>query len=129
MQFQTKEAIQWCYDIPLTSGGAALVPVGRNLYPVTNADVSGCRYLTWSLISSHACRLEVFGDIDAVMGTLDTLYLQNVAAGILGTPYNLAAPVGQGGDVILTKPYLRLRLSDQAAANHTYTRFYAIAWW
>lgn len=130
MQLIAKEQQSWKWGTALTSAQALYIPVAmeNNNIP-TICDCCGCRYLTWGAIASHTFTIEILGSLDPNMGTQDVLYTQNVAAATYSTPYLLAAPLGQGGDVILTRPYIRIKLTETATANHTYTRFYAVAWW
>ena len=125
----SKTQITWKYETPLTSGAAVLIPIAMELSGITLEDCSYCRYMTWGLISSHNCRFEVLGCNSPAFVIPDTLYLQNAVGAAYTTPFLLAAPVGQSGDVILTRPFIRIRLTDTATSDHTYTRLYVVAWW
>lgn len=128
MDLRARESVEWWYDTPLVSLTPVIVPVGLSVSGITFANVHGCLFLTYGLISSDNCKLEIRGAADPTFVTYDTLCTQDALEDVYTTPYLLGGNMGLTGHLVLTRPFLRLVLTDTATANHTYTRLYAKAW-
>jgi hypothetical protein len=128
VQLLGKTISEWLDIRPLTNGEVRTINLGA---PGSGQSATLRRsnlFLTFGFISSHTCTLEVIGAYDFNFAVTDTLYTIPALAATYTTPYDMPAPYNTIGQLPLTRPLIRLVLSDTAAANHTYTRFYAKAW-
>ncbi len=129
MDLKGKNFVEWVYDTSLTSAAVVPVPIGFSLSGQTLLATQSLYFLTWGLISSHNCRLDVLGYLHvAGAPAVDVIYTQLAVGGVYTTPYLLGGNQGLTGHVVFTRPFVVLRLTETATVDHTYTRFYAKAW-
>jgi len=129
MDFRGKQFVEWIWSTPLASGATRVIEVGLPNSGVTIYNVHPFLFLTWGLVSSHNCRLEVVGSLrSGGAPALDIIYTQLAVGGVYTTPYLLGGNQGLTGYVVLTRPVVFLQLVETATVDHTYTRFYAKAW-
>jgi hypothetical protein len=130
MEFGTKR-YEWIHITPLTNAQNVVIPLaygagaGDMIYIAPGKDLL---YLTWGVESQLNFFFIVEGANDSTFATFDTLVGQNCLAGGYYRPYQLPAPY-TGGHITITSPLIRIRLTDIALADHTYTRVYVKGWW
>lgn len=131
MQSRTKEQIEFLDFQVLGNAESRLIEAGAPSSGITVINVTGMQFLTWSIRTANAATFSVEGALLVGGGApapFFTLYTVGVLAGVISTPYNLAAPMNGTGFVVLTRPFIRLRLLDTSAGAHAYTNVYAKAW-
>lgn len=129
MSDSNKNQAKWHHLTGLLSGATLNVELGMENSGVTVLNTQDVRRLSYGLISQLTCTLNIQGSMYANFATVDTLVTVPALAATYTTPYDLAAPLNATGYVFITRPFLRIQLVETAVGNHTYTRFWAIAWW
>ena len=128
MDMHGNNQLVWWYDIPLTALLAVNVPVGMATSGVNIVNCSNCAFLTYGIIADEVCDLEVLGAADATFAVFDVLTLHAIAADTYQTPYDLGGNYGLTGNLNLTRPFIRIRLTDTSGLVHSYTRLFVRAW-
>ncbi len=114
-------------DTPLTALETRTLSQGAGSV-LTFVDCSSVRYLTWSALTSRAARIDINGALDYSMTDPSVLFTQNLSAGVLATPYDLASPYNQSGFVVITKPFIQIQVIDTSGLGHAASRFYFHFW-
>jgi hypothetical protein len=123
---------QWVCEKPLTSGASFVLNTGH--YPdvggttLLYTDTSKKIFMTWAIMTEKAATFLIEGSLGSSGLVFDTLLTVTITGATLATPYDLAAPYSNTGVFVITRPIIRLTLSDAAAAAHAYTRAYVKAW-
>ena len=118
-----REAI---YNTALTSGGSAFVPIGADFTAIM--DARHYRYLLFGFQSELAATVLLQGAIDYAFTAARTLFTIARGAATYTTVYDLPAPENATGVFVLSMPFIRLQLSDDAVSNHAYTEIYVKIW-
>lgn len=119
----------WVYLTALNSGDNIVVPYGGQGSTSIVAYVDNCNWLTFSFITEQTSSLYIECSFTSGFVNVDTICsLVGIAAATRRTPYDLPAPLNGSGVVVLTAPWIRIRIADTAVANHAFTRLYAKAW-
>jgi hypothetical protein len=126
MQFGTKR-FEWFYDTPLLSGANVVVPLGKG-GGLPFADGRSMLWLTWGIISELAWTFYVEGDMYPDFPGPVILASQGCLPATYYTPYQLALPM-TGTHIVITRPFVRIRSTDGATADHAYTEIYVKGWW
>jgi hypothetical protein len=124
MDMHGNNQIVWYYQEPLTAALVLDVPVGMVGSGVTVARCANVNRITWGIISEFQFLLEVQGSADINFAVFDILVSQVVPAATYTTPYQLGGNLGLTGEVVLTRPFIRVRVTDQETDLHDYTRLY-----
>jgi len=128
MDSDYRQPIEWWDDVPLAAFESRIIEIGFAGSGRTVAHVTSHCFLTWGIISERIVQWNVHGDGQVAFTTPDLMFVQVIAATVYSTPYNLGAPYNKWGFVVLTRPFIRLRIDDTAYNNHAYTRIYAKVW-
>jgi hypothetical protein len=115
---------------PLGALGTRNVDLGLAGSTLEQAQMEGLLFLTWSLTADQQTRIDVQGTYRNPAAPVWQNIIQQVcAATVWSTPYLLAAPMNMTGYVVVPVPWIRFVITDVSGVAHTYTRFYAKAWW
>lgn len=128
MDYRYQKTIEWFDSVALTSGESRTLVLAHPGHLHATAHMSGRSRITWYIITELAARFEIIGALNYTFGPTDIILTQVLTPASLNTPYELPPPRNQTGWLVVTAPFIRLRLVDTAAAGHAYTRFYAKAW-
>lgn len=128
MEMRGDNQLIWWYDTPLTALQVVLVPVGLATSGVTIVNCANCKYITYGVISQNLCTVEVLGAADSTFVVFDVLSIHTIPAATYSTVYGLGGNEGLTGHLVLTRPFIRIRLTEIANVIHTYTRLYVKAW-
>lgn len=128
MQLNAREIVEWWHEAPLGNTETVTVAVGAARSGMSVADLRGVHFLTYGLKASAACRLEIQGSGIAAFSASELLVSHDVPAATYATPYLLTGGMGANGFVVVTLPFVRIKLIDTSASIHTYTRLYVKAW-
>lgn len=126
--FRNYTIVEWHYKTVLLSGATLTLPVGMEFSPVTMVKAHDFTFMTWGIYSSHTWTFQVQGSQLATFATSSNLVNFACAAGTFYEPYDLAAPRGDSGFIVLTKPFIRVRAIETAGTDHTRTEIYVKAW-
>jgi len=128
MDMQGNNQVLWWYETPLTALQVVNVPLGMSTSGVTVARCANCLYLTYGVISENLCTVEVLGSESAAFMAHDVLRIHAIPVATYCTPYELGGNYGLTGYLVLTRPFVRVRLTEVANVVHDYTRLFVKAW-
>lgn len=129
MQAKNKTAIEWYYQSPLLNAALTPIEVGHVNSAVFIADVRDCHNLIFGFITEKAANIILDGSLTAGFLVVTNIFTLAALAATWTTVYTLPPPRNFTGLYEIGFPYIRFSLQDTAAANHSYTRFYAKVFW
>lgn len=109
-------------NLDILALGNRLVNIGGDLSAFYVAHSTYMPYLRFSYISDVPVRLDVEASFDNV--TFYVPYTLLGVGGVVMTAYDLMAPRGWSGYVVITFPLVRLRLTVPGAVNTAYLHFF-----
>jgi hypothetical protein len=129
MKEKNKTATEWYYRVPLLNGVLTRIEVGNILSTIFIADVRDCHNLIFGLITEKAANIILDGSLTSDFLVVTNIFTLAALAATWTDVYTMGAPRNLTGIYEIGFPYIRFSLQDTAAANHSYTRFYAKVFW
>lgn len=128
MGMHGKDQVLWIHETALTAAQVVNVAVGMENSGSSVANCKDCQFMTWGFVSELQVDVEIQGSNDAAFAVFDVLSIQTPAGNTYTTPYQLGGNQGLNGFFVLTRPFIRIVLTEQETAIHAFTRLFARAW-
>lgn len=131
MNLAGRDLIEWAYNTPLTLAQNLVVPLaGAEGLPFTVGRGQDVRFMTFGVYGSSTFDLIVETSWEGGFGAGTTHQIVNlgILAGAYTQPFQLPAPQGDNGFIVVQGYYLRIRAVNTGIV-HTQTNIYVAAWW
>jgi len=113
----------WKFEQQLGAGGFQILPAGGRAGTVTLIPTAGYKYLGFGFRFDQIVNFTIRYAVDTA-AVFDVYTLAGVAGNWM-TPYDLPAPIGDNGFVMVTAPYIRLFVNNPGGVATTVSRLWA----
>ena len=115
-------------QIALTNAESRIMTIGAPNSGITIFEARDFNWYSFRIIASHNLDFIIDSTTDPTAAAFDNILTLPVAATIYNDNYNLAPPMSDHPYLAVYSPFMRITLTDTAAADHTYLRFYMKFW-
>jgi hypothetical protein len=129
MQAKNKTQIEWYYGVPLLNAVLTPIPIGHRNSLRLIANIRDCHNLIFGFITEKAANVILDGSLTPDFTVVTNIFTLAAVPTVWTDVYTMPPPRNFTGLYEIGFPYIRFSLQDTAAANHSYTRFYAKVFW
>ena len=92
-------------------------------------DIRGIAFFSWCFNCDQNLNFSIEASTDFSFGTFDTVLSQTNSPSVLTTPYLLGGNEGLNGYIIISQPFIRLRMVEPDNQTPTFFRFSFKGWY